>query len=114
MIALLLFLQTAVATPQNLVIRQGDAVKVVPVIGSTTGSYIRADLLARALGGSATNTSNAHYRVTLGDTKLEAVEGVPFLRADSFVVPMTLPALRSGNTFLLPFQVASAVIPKYA
>jgi hypothetical protein len=41
----LLFLQMAVATPPNLVVRQGEALKVVPVIGSTTGSYIRADLL---------------------------------------------------------------------
>src|SRR6186997_2110756 len=101
MIALLLFLQTAVATPQNLIVRQGEAVKVVPVIGSTTGSYIRADLLAVALGGSVANVANAHYRVTLGDTRLEVVEGVPFLRAGTQVVPMSLPALRSGNTFLL-------------
>jgi N-acetylmuramoyl-L-alanine amidase len=114
MIGLLMFLQVAVASPQNLVVRQGDAVKVVPVIGSTTGVYIRADLLAAALGGSVANVANAHYRVTLGDTRLEAVEGVPFIRADAQVVPMSLPALRSGNTFLLPFQVVSALIPRYA
>jgi hypothetical protein len=39
MIALLLFLQTAVATPQNPLVRQGEAVKVVPVIGRRLGSY---------------------------------------------------------------------------
>src|SRR5678815_5726330 len=100
MIALLMFLQTAIANPQNLIVRRGDAVRVVPVIASTMGSYIRADLLAAALGGSVANVSNSHYRVTLGDTRLEMVEGVPFLRADAQVVPMILPALRSGNTFL--------------
>jgi hypothetical protein len=114
MISLLLFLQTAVAQPQNLVVKQGDAVRVVPVIGSTTGSYIRADLLAAALGGTVSNAPNAHYRISLGDNRLELLEGVPFLRADTSVVPMTLPALRSGNTFLLPYQVASVVIPRYA
>jgi len=114
MIALLFFLQTAVVTPANLVVRQGASVKVVPVIGSTTGQYIRADLLAAARGGSVSNAPNAHYRIALGDNKLEVVEGVPFLRADAMIVPMTLPALRSGNTFLLPFQVVTALIPRYA
>ena len=112
--ALLLYMQIGVAAPQNLVVRQGDAIRVVPVIGTTQGSYIRADLLALALGGSVSNASNAHYRVSLGDTRIELIEGVPFARADSFLVPMTLPALRSGNTFLLPFQVAAALIPRYA
>jgi N-acetylmuramoyl-L-alanine amidase len=114
MIAFLFFLQAAVVTPPNLVIRQGDAIKVVPVIGTTHGSYIRADLLAAALGGSVSNAPNAHYRVSLGDTRFELVEGVPFARADSFLVPMTLPALRSGNTFLLPFEVVAALVPRYA
>jgi N-acetylmuramoyl-L-alanine amidase len=112
--ALLLFMQVGVAAPQNLVVRQGEVIKVVPVIGTTRGSYIRADLLALALGGSASNVANGHYRVSLGDTRIELIEGVPFARADSFLVPMTLPALRSGNTFLLPFQVAAALIPRYA
>ncbi|HVD59593.1 MAG TPA: N-acetylmuramoyl-L-alanine amidase [Gemmatimonadaceae bacterium] len=114
MIGLLFFLQTAIAAPPNLVVRQGEAVRVVPVIGSTTGAYIRADLLAAALGGSVANAPNAHYRLTLGDTKLELVEGVPFLRAGTSIVPMMLPALRSGSTFLLPYQVVSALIPKVA
>jgi N-acetylmuramoyl-L-alanine amidase len=114
MIPLLLFLQTAIATPSNLVVRQGEAVRVVPVTGSTTGQYIRADLLAAALGGSVSNAPNSHYRISLGDNKLELVEGVPFLRANGVIVPMTLPALRSGNTFLLPFQVVTGLIPRYA
>jgi len=114
MISLLLFLQTAVGTAPNLVVRQGEVVRVVPVSASTTGQYVRADLLAAALGGTVSNAPNSHYRISLGDNKLELVEGVPFLRANAVVVPMTLPALRSGNTFLLPFQVVSGLIPRYA
>ena len=112
--ALLLFMQVGVAAPRNLVVRQGEAIKVVPVTGTMQGSYIRADLLATALGGTASNVSNGHYRVSLGDTRIELIEGVPFARADSFLVPMTLPALRSGNTFLVPYQVVAALIPRYA
>lgn len=110
----LLFLQTAVVTPPNLVVRQGDAIKVVPVTGTTQGSYIRADLLAAALGGSVSNAPNAHYRISLGTTRIEFIEGVPFARADSFLVPLALPALHSGNTFLVPFQFATSLIPRYA
>ncbi len=112
--SLLLFLQSAVVAPPNLVVRQGDAIKVVPVIGTTRGSYIRADLLALALGGTVSNAPNAHYRVSLGSTRIELLEGVPFARADSFLVPLSLPALRSGNTFLLPFELVASLIPRYA
>ena len=114
MIALLLFLQTAAAAPPNLVVRQGEAVKVIPVVGTTRGTYVRADQLAAALGGSAANAPNSHYRITLGDTKIELFEGVPFARANNVIVPLMFPALRSGTTFMLPYQALSAVIPLYA
>ncbi len=112
--ATLLFLQVAGAAPPNLVIRQGVTIKVVPVVGTVSGTYVRADLLAAALGGTVANAPNAHYRVNLGETQLEVTEGVPFIRADSVVVPLGLPPLRSGNTFLLPYQMVTAVIPRYA
>src|SRR5687767_13467010 len=114
MIALLLFLQTAAAAPPNLVVRQGEAVRVVPVIGTTRGTYVRADLLAAALGGSVANAPNSHYRITLGETKIELFDGVPFARAGNVVVPLMFPALRSGATFVLPYQAVSALIPRYA
>ncbi|MEO5590731.1 MAG: N-acetylmuramoyl-L-alanine amidase [Gemmatimonadaceae bacterium] len=114
---LLLFLQVSVAAPPNpapLVIRQGEVVKSVPVVSTTSGAYLRADLLAAALGGSAADLPGGKYRVTLGDVTFEVREGVPFLRVGDAVVPLALPALRSGKTFLLPLQVASSVFPKYA
>jgi N-acetylmuramoyl-L-alanine amidase len=114
MIELLLFLQTTIATPPNLVVRQGEVVRVVPVTGTTQGSYIRADLLAMALGGSVANAPNAHYRMTLGETRIDLVEGVPFARAGAVMVPMILPALRSGATFLVPFQFVSGLLPRHA
>jgi len=112
--AAILFLQVAVLPPQNLVIRQGETVKVVPVIGTASGSYVRADLLAVALGGTVADAPNFHYRIRLGDTRLELTEGVPFIRADSVIVPIGLPPLRSGKTFLVPYQMVVAVIPRFA
>ena len=45
----MLFLQTAAVAPPNLVVRQAEAVRVVPSIATVSGKYLRADLLAAAL-----------------------------------------------------------------
>lgn len=111
---LLLFLQTSVAAPPNLVVRQGDVIKTVPVIPTVSGTYVRADLLAVALGGSTGELPAGRYRLTLGDSRIELTEGVPFVRIGADVVPLFLPPLRSGRTFLVPKQLATAVIPKFA
>ncbi|HEX2721323.1 MAG TPA: N-acetylmuramoyl-L-alanine amidase, partial [Gemmatimonadaceae bacterium] len=111
---LLLFLQTSAVTPAMLIVRQGDAVRTVPLVATVSGSYLRADLLAVALGGSAGDGPPGRYRISLGESRLEMTEGVPFIRVDNEVVPVSLPPLRSGRTFLVPYQLAASVIPKYA
>lgn len=110
----LFFLQTAAVAPPNLVIRQAENVRVVPAIATVSGSYLRADLLATALGGTAAGASGGRYRITLGDSRIELIEGVPFVRVDANVVPVSLPPLRSGQTFLVPQQLATSVIPRFA
>ena len=112
--ALLLFLQTSAVAPATLVIRQADVVKTVPVIPTVSGTYLRADLLAVALGGSVADAPAGRYRISLGDSRIELTEGVPFVRVNSEVVPVMLPPLRSGRTFLVPSQLANSVIPRFA
>jgi len=109
-----LFLQTAVAAPPALTVRQAETVRTVPAIPTLSGTYLRADLLATALGGTSGEAPQGRYRMTLGESNIEMEEGVPFLRVGSAVVPLLLPPLRSGRTFLLPFQVATSVIPRFA
>ena len=111
---LLLFLQTSATAPMTLVVRQAEATRPVPAIPTVSGNYIRADLLATALGGSAGDAPQGRYRITLGDSRLEMEEGVPFMRVDANVVPLLLPPLRSGRTFLIPYPVATSVIPRFA
>jgi N-acetylmuramoyl-L-alanine amidase len=111
---LLLFLQTGVTAPPNLVVRQGETVNTVPVIATVSGKYVRADLLATALGGSVTDLPGGRYRVTLGDSRFDIEEGVPFLKTGADVIPLALPPLRSGRTYLLPFQFPSSIVPKNA
>jgi len=107
-------MQVTVANPSNFVVRQADATRVVPVIPTVSGKYLRADLLAVALGGSAGDAPGGRYRITLGESRLEFTEGLPFVRVNSSVVPVTLPAIRSGRTFLVPYQVATSVVPRFA
>ena len=49
----MLFLQTAAVAPLNLVVRQAEAVRVVPSIATVSGKYLRADLLAAARTATA-------------------------------------------------------------
>ena len=113
---LALFLQTAVAAPPPaLIVRQADGTaRTVPAIPTLHGTYIRADLLAAALGGTVSDAPQGRYRIRLGESQIEMEEGVPFLRVGSTVVPVILPPLRSGRTFLVPYQVATSVIPRFA
>ncbi|MEP6509141.1 MAG: N-acetylmuramoyl-L-alanine amidase [Gemmatimonadales bacterium] len=114
MIATLLFLQVAATDRMALVVKQGESATVVPMIATLSGSYLRADLLASALGGTVSNAQKGRYVLSLGDSRIELTEGVPFVRVNQEVVPVALPSLRSGATFLIPFQVASVVIPRFA
>ena len=109
----MLALQVA-AAPTNLVVRHADAIRTVPRIATVSGTYLRADLLAVALGGSAGSLPGGRYRITLGESQIELTEGVPFARVGQEVAPLVLPPLRSGQTFLVPLQLASSVIPRVA
>jgi N-acetylmuramoyl-L-alanine amidase len=109
-----LFLQTAAVAPPAIVVRQAETTRTVPGIPTMSGNYVRADLLATALGGTAGDAPMGRYRMTLGESRLEMEEGVPFLRVGSDVVPIFLPPLRSGRTFLIPWQVVTSVIPRVA
>ncbi len=110
----LLFLQISAAAPQNFVVRQADGVRTVPSTVTASGSYLRADLLATALGGSGADIPGGRYRITLGQARFEVEEGIPFVRIGEEAVPLVLPILRSGKNFLVPLQVASAIIPRFA
>jgi N-acetylmuramoyl-L-alanine amidase len=110
---ILLALQVSAAVPANLTVRHAEAVRTVPRISTLSGTYLRADLLASALGGTVGSLPLGRYGITLGGSRIVLTEGVPFVRVDSNVVPMLLPPLRSGPTFLVPFQLASSVIPRF-
>ncbi len=111
--AALLFLQVAATDRMALVVKQGETAKIVPMIATVSGAYMRADLLANALGGSGSASQRGRYVISLGDARIELTEGIPFVRVNQEIVPLALPSLRSGSTFLVPFQLVASVIPRY-
>jgi N-acetylmuramoyl-L-alanine amidase len=112
-IAELCLLLQVVAAPRPVIVKNGAVQKSVPVVVTENGSFVRADLLTTALGGSLSIESNGHFGLLLPNARIDLIEGVPFARADSIVVPLSLAPLRRGDVLLLPMQVVTELIPNY-
>ncbi|MDQ6690583.1 MAG: N-acetylmuramoyl-L-alanine amidase [Gemmatimonadota bacterium] len=116
MIALLLFLQTAVAAaqaPTFIVVRDGAAAVSVPVTIDGGQPSVRADALMRAMRGVLITSTNLHYTLSLPRLKLDLIDGIPFAKRDTLTIPLTrAPQVRGGQLYL-PFQFVSEVIPRY-
>lgn len=112
MIALLLFLQTA-AAQSALVVRDGPAQVMVPVTASGGERTVRADALMSAMGGALVHGPNQRFTLVLSRGRLELVDGVPFARLDTLMIPLSRPPLVRGGFLYLPYQLVSEVIPRY-
>lgn len=110
--ALCLMLQVAVP-PKPIIVKSGAARKAVPVVINEGRSFVRADALSNALGASVNVGANGHFALVLPNARLEFIEGVPFARADSVVVPLAVAPERRGDALFIPLQVVFEVIPRY-
>jgi N-acetylmuramoyl-L-alanine amidase len=110
--AFCLLLQIA-APPTQIVVKNGPAQKPVPVVVTDGKSFVRADLLAAALGGSLSVQANGHFGLNLPNARIDLIEGVPFARSDSTVIPLAVAPRRAGDVLLVPMQIVSDVIPRY-
>jgi len=112
MIGLLLLLQTAVA-PATVVVRDGATLTSVPVVVSAGEASVRADALMSAIKGALVNGANLRFTLILPRGRLELVDGIPFARLDTLMIPLTrAPQVRGGQLYL-PFQFVSEIIPRY-
>ena len=117
MIALLLFLQTAAATPTApiptfIVVRDGGPVSVPVTIDGGQPS-VRADALMKAMRGMLITSTNLHYTLSLPRMRLDLIDGIPFAKLDTLTIPLTHPPQVRGGQLYLPFQLVSQVIPRY-
>lgn len=118
MIALVLFLQTAVAPvsapiPTFVVVRDGASAVSVPVTIDGGQASVRADALMRAMRGMLITNTNLHYTLVLPRVRLDLIDGIPFAKRDTLTIPLTrAPQVRGGQLYL-PFQFVSEVIPRF-
>jgi len=112
MIALLLFLQIA-ATQPALIVRDGPAQTMVGVTATGGDRMVRADALMSAMGGALVNGPNQRFTLVLSRGRLELIDGIPFARLDTTMIPLSRPPLVRGGFLYLPYQVVSETIPRY-
>ena len=113
MIAALCLLLQIAAVPTPIVVKNGAAQKPVPVVLAEGRSFVRADLLAGALGGSLSVQANGHFGLLLPRGRIDLIEGVPFARSDSTVIPLAVAPEIVGGQLLVPLQFVTDVIPRY-
>jgi N-acetylmuramoyl-L-alanine amidase len=112
MIAALLFLQAAAAQP-TLMVRDGASQVAVPVTVSAGEATVRADLLMSAMKGALVTVNNQRFTLVLPRGRLELVDGIPFARLDTLMIPLSRPPLLRGGYLYLPFQLVTEIIPRH-
>jgi N-acetylmuramoyl-L-alanine amidase len=112
MIAVLLFLQTAVAQP-TLMVRDGSSRVALPVTVSEGEATVRADVLMSALKGALVTLDNQRFALVLPRGRVELVAGVPFARFDSVMIPLSGPPLMRGGYLYLPLHLVTEIMPRH-
>ena len=105
----LIFQLTAGATIQ---VRTGAAVQPVGVAETADGHVVRADALARALGGSARALPSGWTRLSVQGLDVDLTAGVPFARVGPSVYPLAVPPSLDGSALLVPAQLATDLLPR--
>jgi len=112
MIAALLFLQTAAGLPA-LIVRDGAAQVSVPVIFSAGEPIVRADALMAATKSALVSSGGHRFTLVLPRGRVELVDGVPFARVDSLMIPLQrAPQMRGGQLYL-PLLLVSELMPRF-
>ena len=113
MIAALCLLLQVAAVPKPIVVKNGSAQTAVAIVVSDGRWYVRADQIASAAGGSLSVQANGHFSLVLPHARIDLMDGVPFAKSDSTVIPLAIAPVRRGDQLLVPVQVVAEVIPKY-
>lgn len=99
--------------PKPIFVKSGPLQRAVAVVVNEGRSFVRADALTTALGGSVSVEANGHFALVLPNARIGFIEGVPFARADSVIIPLAVAPERKGDVLYVPLQVVVEVIPRY-
>ena len=102
------------APPAHITVRTASSTAAAPIVRSAAGAFVGASSLTRALGGSVTATQGGHFAVTVRGATVSFVEGVPFARVDSAILPMAGAPYSAGGALYLPLHFVTELLPRIA
>ena len=99
----------------------GDVIRVKGVSGDTvvrlapslSGGLVRADVMARLLGGSLDSLGDGRWRLGLYGTTLELREGLPFATYSGFALPLLESTRLIDGAPHVALQLFSEIIPRF-
>ena len=111
MIAALLLVLQAAAGPDILVVK-AESETVIPLVRTEQGLSLRVDLLGSALGAGLRTAPDGWTILSLGQSELALIEGVPFARAGAELLPLAAaPRMRDGRLHI-PLQLVAEAVPR--
>jgi SsrA-binding protein len=105
----------AAAAPPGPVIRVRGAAgdSAVAVVASPSGGVVRADVVARLLGGRLESQGAGRWRLAVGTAALDLETGSPFATYNGFPLPLVeAPRLVDGAP-AVPLQLFSEILPRF-
>jgi N-acetylmuramoyl-L-alanine amidase len=117
----LLFASLALAAGVAFRAPPGDVIRVKGVAGDTvlrlapslSGGLVRADVMARLLGGSLDSLGDGRWRLGLYGTTLELREGLPFASYNGFALPLLESTRLIDGAPHVALQLFSEIIPRF-
>jgi N-acetylmuramoyl-L-alanine amidase len=100
--------------PSHITVRTASSTGAAPIVRSAAGAFVGASSLTRALGGSVTPAQGGRFTVTIRGATVSFVEGVPFARVDSVILPMTGAPYSTAGALYLPLHFVTELLPRIA
>ena len=116
--ALAVLLQITVAAPisgapvSHITVRTAGASGAAPIVRSGSDAYVGASALSRALGGTVSQAQGGRFSVSIRGTTVSFVEGVPFARVDSVLLPMAGAPYVSAGAAYVPLHFVTELLPR--
>lgn len=96
----------------GLRVRTAATDSVVSIVASPAGGVVRADVVARLLGGMVEPAGPGRWRLTLGGAALEVESGAPFVLHNGTAVPLVEAPRAVEGAPVVPLQLFSEVLPR--
>jgi SsrA-binding protein len=103
------------AAPPGPVIRVRSAAgdTAVAVVESPSGGVVRADVVARLLGGRLEGRGPGRWRLAVGSAAVEIESGSPFATYNGFALPLVEAPRMVDGAPAVPLQLFSEILPRF-